>query len=215
MTEFVGPREDYGAEALAEADLLPDPIAQFELWLAEATEAGLFEPSAFVLGTVSNSGGPQARTVLLRRVSAGGFQFFTNYESRKGEAITLNPKVSMVFGWYPLFRQVLVEGVARRLSDAESDAYFATRPRESQLGAWASRQSASLDARADLDLAVEEVGRRFEGFEEIPRPPFWGGYGVIPLRIEFWKGRSSRLHDRIVFERDAEGGAWRIGRLQP
>jgi pyridoxamine 5'-phosphate oxidase len=213
--DYLGSREDYGAEALAESSLLSDPMEQFSMWLKEATEAGLFEPSAFVLGTRAESGSLQARTVLLRGLDTDGFLFYTNYDSRKGVAIGAGAAVSMVFGWYPLYRQVLVEGRASKVEAGVSDAYFATRPRDSQLGAWASDQSAEVASRAELDAKVAEIEARFEGVESIPRPPFWGGYRIVPTRIEFWKGRSNRLHDRIVFSRESASVPWQVSRLQP
>jgi pyridoxamine 5'-phosphate oxidase len=213
--DFLGSREDYGAEALAESSLLADPLEQFSAWLQEATDAGLFEPSAFVLGTLAQDGSLQARTVLLRGLETDGFLFYTNYESRKGAAIGAGAAVSMVFGWYPLYRQVLVEGRASKVDAEVSDAYFATRPRESQLGAWASAQSSEVSSRAELDANVAEIEARFDGVERIPRPPFWGGYRVVPTRIEFWKGRSNRLHDRIVFSRESASAPWQVSRLQP
>jgi pyridoxamine 5'-phosphate oxidase len=213
--EFLGSREDYGAEALAESSLLSDPMEQFSVWLQEATDSGLFEPSAFVLGTLAQDGSLQGRTVLLRGLDADGFLFYTNYESRKGAAIGDGAAVSMVFGWYAMYRQVLVEGSASRVEPEVSDAYFATRPRESQIGAWASAQSSEVTSRAELDAKVAEIEARFEGVERIPRPPFWGGYRVVPTRIEFWKGRSNRLHDRIVFSRELASDPWQVMRLQP
>lgn len=215
MAGFLGNREDYGSEALDEFDLSGGPFAIFHRWLDDAVAAGIFEPTAFVLGTLSAHGAPQARTVLLRELADQGFKFFTNYESRKGVGIEQDPRVSMVFGWYPIYRQVLVEGTAFRVSPEESDAYFATRPRGSQIGAWASRQSSPMATRQELEQQVAEVTERFEGVDPLPRPDFWGGYVVVPHRIEFWKGRSSRLHDRIVFTRSAESDQWQLQRLQP
>lgn len=223
--------EDYGQQALEEFAVNADPLKQFSLWLAEAEQAGIFEPNAFVLGTVSrqpavsdgvNPGGtdgatlatPTARTVLLRGVDADGFYFYTNYGSRKGHAIEDGAPVSMVFGWYPQFRQVLVEGFATRVDPTESDAYFNTRPRDSQISAWASNQSQPIQDRAALEAQYAQRQAEFAS-GDIPRPQFWGGYRIVPARIEFWKGRSNRLHDRIEFSRIAPDQPWTIRRLQP
>ena len=212
--DYLGKRNDYGQQALTESELIPEPIRQFSLWLAEAEQAGIFEPNAFVLGTIGANGKPSARTVLLRGVDENGFYFYTNYSSRKGEAISHGAEVSMVFGWYPQFRQVLVEGMAERVADSESDAYFNTRPRDSQISAWASNQSQPIGSREALD---EQYAQRQAEFAEgeIPRPEFWGGYRIVPTRIEFWKGRSNRLHDRIEFARLDANAPWTIRRLQP
>jgi len=212
--DYLGKRNDYGQQALSESELIPEPIRQFSLWLAEAEQAGIFEPNAFVLGTIGANGKPSARTVLLRGVDDNGFYFYTNYSSRKGEAIAHGAEVSMVFGWYPQFRQVLVEGMAERVADSESDAYFNTRPRDSQISAWASNQSQPIGSREALD---EQYAQRQAEFAEgeIPRPEFWGGYRIVPTRIEFWKGRSNRLHDRIEFARLDANAPWAIRRLQP
>ena len=211
---YLGKRNDYGQQALSESELVAEPIIQFSLWLAEAEQAGIFEPNAFVLGTIGVNGKPSARTVLLRGVDDNGFYFYTNYSSRKGEAIAHGAEVSMVFGWYPQFRQVLVEGMAERVADSESDAYFNTRPRDSQISAWASNQSQPIGSREALD---EQYAQRQAEFAEgeIPRPEFWGGYRIVPNRIEFWKGRSNRLHDRIEFARLDANSPWTIRRLQP
>ena len=212
--DYLGKRNDYGQQALSESELVVEPIRQFSLWLAEAEQAGIFEPNAFVLGTIAADGKPSARTVLLRGVDDNGFYFYTNYSSRKGEAIAHGAEVSMVFGWYPQFRQVLVEGMAERVADSESDAYFNTRPRDSQISAWASNQSQPIGSREALD---EQYAQRQAEFAEgeIPRPEFWGGYRIVPTRIEFWKGRSNRLHDRIEFARLDANAPWAIRRLQP
>ena len=212
--DYLGKRNDYGQQALSESELVVEPIRQFSLWLAEAEQAGIFEPNAFVLGTIAADGKPSARTVLLRGVDDNGFYFYTNYSSRKGEAIAHGAEVSMVFGWYPQFRQVLVEGIAEKVAAAESDAYFNTRPRDSQISAWASNQSQPIGSREALD---EQYAQRQAEFAEgeIPRPEFWGGYRIVPTRIEFWKGRSNRLHDRIEFARLDANSPWTIRRLQP
>jgi len=204
--------EDYGQSALHEADMLDDPFEQLALWLSEAEKAEIYEPNAFVLGTIDASGKPTARTVLLKGLDHG-LLFATNYLSRKGEAIGGSADVTAVFGWYSMYRQVLVEGRAERVSGDESDDYFATRPRGSQVAAWASNQSKPIESRAALEEQFHAADERFEGDEEVPRPDFWGGFRIVPTRMEFWKGRSNRMHDRIVFER--VGDNWSVTRLQP
>jgi pyridoxamine 5'-phosphate oxidase len=210
--------EDYGQEALDETHLGANPIEQFKLWLQEAEAAAIFEPNAFVLSTVAATGQPTSRTVLLKGLDEDGFFFATNYLSRKGAALETNQKVSAVFGWYSMFRQVLVEGVAHRVPGAESDDYFHSRPHDSQVAAWSSHQSAPIENRAALDAQFDAALAKFEG-TDVPRPDYWGGYRIVPTRIEFWKGRSNRMHDRIVFEREVDEtetpGEWNIGRLQP
>ncbi len=206
--------EDYGHGALTESDLDADPIAQLRVWLSEADAFGVYEPNAMVVGTVNSEGAPTARTVLLRGIDDRGLMFFTNYESRKGQAIAAHARASAVFGWYAQHRQVIVEGVVGKISDQESDDYFATRPHGSQVSAWASAQSRVIAGRGQLEQQFAEAEQRFDGID-VPRPEFWGGYRIIPLRIEFWSGRSSRRHDRIVFERGAVEEQWTVVRLQP
>lgn len=210
--------EDYGQEALDETHLGANPIEQLKLWLLDAEAANIFEPNAFVLSTVDQNGQPTSRTVLLKGLSDEGLFFATNYLSRKGEAVEQNPKVSAVFGWYSMYRQVLIQGVADKVAAAESDEYFHSRPHDSQVAAWSSHQSKPIDNRAALDAQFDQALARFNG-KDVPRPEYWGGYRIVPTRIEFWKGRSNRMHDRIVFERtlDAAGAAtdWVIQRLQP
>lgn len=210
--------EDYGQELLDESHLLKDPIDQFKVWLREAEEQNIYEPNAFVLGTADQEGQPRSRTVLLKGVDERGFFFATNYLSRKGEALVTNPKVSAVFGWYSIYRQVLIQGVAEKVVAAESDDYFDTRPHESKVAAWSSQQSQPIESRSALDFQFESALAKFEG-TETPRPDFWGGYRINPTRIEFWKGRSNRMHDRIEYVRtlSASGvpGEWQVQRLQP
>ena len=182
--------------------------------MKDAEEAEIYEPNAFVLATVDASGAPTARTVLLKSVDTDEFFFATNYQSRKGKAIGNESAVSMVFGWYQMHRQVVIDGIARRATEQQSDNYFAARPRESQLSAWASQQSQPIRDRALLEQQLLEARENF-GTGVIPRPPFWGGYVVEPQRIEFWNGRSNRLHDRLVFERQSRKLPWQITRLQP
>lgn len=205
---------DYGQVALDESHLGADPIAQLAEWLVEVEKAGVYEPNAFVLGTIGADGKPTARTVLLKGISEAGFFFATNYLSRKGQALAANPNVTMVFGWYAQHRQVVIEGVAHKVDAAESDAYFATRPRDSQIATAASQQSQPIADRATLDAQYQAKATQYAG-QDVPRPEHWGGYRIEPTRIEFWNGRSNRLHDRIVFERSNAQASWQVTRLQP
>lgn len=210
--------EDYGQDLLDETHLHADPIEQFKIWLQEAEAEGIYEPNAFVLGTVDEAGKPRSRTVLLKGLDDHGFFFATNYLSRKGEALDVNPNVSAVFGWYSMYRQVLIQGVAQRAEAEASDNYFNSRPHESRVAAWSSKQSHPIESRAALDAQFDDALERFADAEP-PRPDYWGGYVIVPTRIEFWKGRSNRMHDRIEFVRDlpADGApsAWQVQRLQP
>ena len=210
--------EDYGKEALDETHLLDDPIEQFKVWLLEAETEEIYEPNAFVLGTVTAQNTPSSRTVLLKGVDEHGFFFFTNFDSRKGKAIAQNPSVSAVFGWYSMYRQVLIEGVAKTVPDEDSDEYFHSRPQDSQVAAWSSNQSRPIANRDALDAQFQSALERFKN-DEVPRPEYWGGYRIVPTRIEFWKGRSNRMHDRIAYSRtlDTAGSPsqWSIQRLQP
>jgi pyridoxamine 5'-phosphate oxidase len=190
-----------------------DPLALFGQWFEAAREAGLFLPEAMTLATADPDGRPSARMVLLKQFDDEGFTFFTNFGSRKAAELDANPHAALVFHWAILERQVRIEGRAERLDEAHSTAYFRTRPRGSQLGAWASEQSRPLARRQDLEARYREADERFAG-KEIPLPPFWGGYRVRPERMEFWQGRVSRLHDRWVWRRGMEPG-WTIERLYP
>jgi pyridoxamine 5'-phosphate oxidase len=201
------------AHGLAEEELDPDPFRQFQVWFEDAIAQDLPEPNAMSLATVDGDGQPSLRTVLLKLYDREGFVFFTNYESRKAIQIAGNPRVALLFPWVALARQVHILGRARRIPAAESLRYFATRPRGSQIGAWASPQSQVIGSRSLLEQKVGEIKRRFaEG--EIPLPDFWGGFRVVPEEIEFWQGRDSRLHDRFRYRRDGSL-SWTIERLAP
>ncbi len=200
------------SDELTEHDLLPDPIALVQRWFADAQAAGLEQHDAMTLATATAEGRPSARAVLLKGIDQRGFAFFTNYESRKGRELEANPHAALMLLWIPLQRQVRVGGRVERLSAEESDAYFATRPRGSQLGAWASRQSEPLPDRAELEARWAALDVRHAG-DVVPRPPHWGGYRVEPDEIEVWQGRANRLHDRFRYLRSPDG--WTHERLQP
>ncbi len=197
---------------LSEPDLDADPIRQFQTWYEEAIGTGIPEPNGMGLATVAPDGQPSLRTVLLKLYDQRGFVFFTNYESRKATEMDGNPKVACLFPWVGLARQVCILGQVEKISTAESLGYFVTRPRGSQIGAWASHQSQVISSRSLLEMKVAEMRRRF-GEGEIPLPDFWGGFRVIPASIEFWQGRESRLHDRFRYSRDGDG--WAVTRLAP
>ena len=203
------------AEDQGEEELTADPITRFRALLAEAEaidRSVLPEPTAMMLATVGADGQPSLRVVLLKAVDERGFVFYTNLESRKGRELSAHPQAALCFHWQVLERQVRIEGDAEPVSAAEADAYFATRARLSQIGAWASRQSRALSSDAELDERVHEMERRFAGVK-VPRPPHWSGFRVVPQRIEFWRNRAYRLHERLVYER--AGGQWRVIRLYP
>ncbi|HEX7298961.1 MAG TPA: pyridoxamine 5'-phosphate oxidase [Solirubrobacteraceae bacterium] len=207
-----GERRDYEGGELDPARVAVDPVEQFRAWFQDAREAGVYEPEAMTVSTVGADGRPSSRYVLLRGLDERGFAFYTNYQSAKGQALSERPHAALTFGWLALHRSVRVEGPAARLPEQESDAYFAARPRAAQISAWASPQSTVIAGRDALDRAVVEIEARFAG-QDVPRPPHWGGFVVAPERVEFWQGRSGRLHDRVRYERD--GGGWRIERLAP
>lgn len=204
--------QENSAQGLDFGDLATDPLSQFREWYALTPEAGLVDATAMTLATVDSDGKPSARIVLLKEIRDEGFVFFTNYHSRKGRELIANPDCSLVFWWDRLGRQVRIEGRARQLSVEDSDAYFATRPRDSQLGAWASPQSQVVDSRGWLEQRLTELTHQHDG-HEIPRPPHWGGFCVVPARVEFWLSRGARMHDRFSYER--QGAGWRVQRLAP
>lgn len=191
-----------------------DPVALFAGWFAEAQAAEPNDPDAMALATADPTGLPDVRMVLLKQADARGFVFFTNEQSAKGGELAGNPKAALVLHWKSLRRQVRVRGPVERVSAAEADAYFATRSRESRIGAWASDQSRPLESRAAFEARIAEVERRFDG-SEVPRPPHWGGYRIVPVEIEFWMDRAHRMHDRIRFSRDGAAAAWKKTRLYP
>lgn len=205
-------RLTYTLAQLTEADVDPDPIRQFQLWFDQALSVNILEPNAMTLATATKDGLPSARIVLLKGVSDRGFVFYTNYESHKGQELTENPQAALVFLWKALERQVRIEGMVEKVSDEETVAYFHSRPRESQLGAWVSNQSQVITNRQVLEQRLAELSQEYQN-REIPRPPHWGGYCVIPHTIEFWQGRPSRLHDRLRYRLNEH--QWMIERLAP
>ncbi|MFD5584447.1 pyridoxamine 5'-phosphate oxidase [Streptomyces sp. NPDC058733] len=208
-------RKQYRAEGLSEAGLAATPVAQFARWFRQAAEeAHLFEPNAMVVSTADAEGRPSARTVLLKGFDEQGFVFYTNYDSRKARELAENPHVSLLFPWHPMARQVIVLGEARRTGRDETAAYFRSRPHGSQLGAWASAQSSVIASRAELDEAYAELEARYPEGEQVPVPPHWGGFRVVPRSVEFWQGRENRMHDRLRYVAKADGG-WRVERLSP
>ena len=209
--KLAGIRQDYALKTLEEKDVDRDPLKQFGVWMVEAIHARVPEPTAMSLSTVGADGRPAGRIVLLKGLEPGGFVFYTNYDSRKGRDLAAHPLAALTFLWKELERQVRIEGRVEKVSAQDSDAYYATRPLGSRIGAWASPQSAAIDHRAWLETRWAELTQKYG--DSPPRPPHWGGYRVIPDYLEFWQGRLSRLHDRIAYQR--EGGTWKIARLAP
>jgi pyridoxamine 5'-phosphate oxidase len=212
-TDLASLRADYSRAGLTEDDLVPDPVAFFHRWMRDAVEAGLHEPNAMVLSTATTDGRPSARMVLLKGLSDAGFVFFTNTRSRKGDELAANPQCALLFPWHPLERQVRIDGTAHPLGAADVAAYFATRPRGSRLGAWASHQSRVVAGREELAEAYAAAEARFPDDAPVPVPDEWGGYVVRPEAVEFWQGRPGRMHDRLVYRRTPSG--WAIERLAP
>jgi len=204
-------RSDYVLKTLEEKDVDRDPLKQFGVWMVEAIHARVPEPTAMNLATVGGDGRPSARVMLLKGLEPGGFVFFTNYQSRKGRDLTAHPFAALTFLWKELERQVRIEGRVEKVSEADSDAYYLTRPLGSRIGAWASPQSATIEDRAWLERRWAELTQHHG--EEPPRPPHWGGYRVVPDYLEFWQGRMSRLHDRVAYVKEA--ASWKIVRLAP
>ncbi len=205
-------RKEYTRSGLSESDVNPEPVEQFRRWFEEALAADLHEPNAMIVATASPDGLPSARVVLLKGFDDRGFVFYTNYEGRKGRELEENPRAALLFYWGELERQVRIEGTASRVSEEESDAYYASRPRGSRLGALASEQSRVVGSREVLEGRIRTLEAEYEG-RDVPRPAFWGGYRVEPEAMEFWQGRENRLHDRLVYRRG--DGGWKMERLQP
>ena len=212
LHEIAALRSEYSAQPLREDEVAAEPVAQFSAWLSDAVTAAIHEPNAMVLATTDATGVPSARNVLLKHVDVDGFVFYTNRDSRKGRELVANPRAALVFSWLPIYRQVIVLGDVAPTGDVEDDVYFASRPRGSQLAAWASRQSHPLSSREELEARFDEMRARFEG-GDVTRPGFWGGFRLRPVSVEFWQGRRDRLHDRLRYTREA--GSWRLERLNP
>jgi len=212
MNDIATIRKEYSKASLDEATISKNPIQQFDIWFKEAVTAKIPEPNAMNLATV-NGGRPASRTVLLKGVENGKFVFYTNYQSRKGKELDENPACALTFFWPELERQVRIEGVASRVDAKRSDEYFQIRPRGSQVGSWASPQSSVIKGRSILDERAKQIEEKFKGQDKLPRPHQWGGFEIDPILIEFWQGRPSRLHDRILFTKDESG--WKVNRLAP
>lgn len=212
--DYSGLRREYETTGLRRSEMHPDPIQQFDTWFSTAVHSGLPDANAMTLATTTKSGRPSARVVLLKGFDQNGFVFFTNYQSDKGRELEANPWAALAFYWMPLERQVRISGAVEKTSRAESEEYFHSRPRGSQLGAWVSHQSQVIDARRILDARLAEMTERFTGQKVIELPPHWGGYRVAPETMEFWQGRANRLHDRFRYTRQKDG-SWKLDRLAP
>lgn len=204
-------RRDYRQRKLERNNLDKNPFEQFKLWLGEAIKSEVLEPNAMILSTATKTGIPSSRTVLLKEIDERGLIFFTNKESRKAKEMIENPEVSLVFWWAPLERQVAIQGKAEQIDKADDENYFTKRPRGNQLGCWASRQGAVISSREILEDEFRRLDELYK--DKVPLPPFWGGFRIIPTRFEFWQGRSNRLHDRFMYQK--ENGSWTICRLSP
>ena len=213
MKDIAHIRKDYTKTSLDVKSVSKDPIQQFDHWFKEAVTAEVPEPNAMTLATVNAEGRPSTRVVLLKGVENGKFVFFTNYQSNKGQELDQNPACSLTFWWPELERQICLEGIASRIDAKRSEEYFQSRPRGSQVGAWASPQSSMINDRSILEERVKQMEEKFKGLEKLPKPHQWGGFEIDPLMIEFWQGRPSRLHDRILFTK--VDGVWRVDRLAP
>ncbi len=207
-------RKDYSAHTLEMDDVSPNPVEQFQVWFDEALNAEVPEPNAMTLSTATTNGIPSARIVLLKGITDGSFLFYTNYNSRKGQELLANPRAALTFLWHELQRQVRIEGRVEVLSAEASTRYFQSRPKGSQIGAWASPQSTQIESREALEEKVKQLEEDYRSAEALPKPEHWGGYQVVPHRVEFWQGRSSRLHDRIEYTL-SEDGSWSVARLAP
>jgi pyridoxamine 5'-phosphate oxidase len=214
MSKYASLRQEYKKHQLSELNALQDPLAQFDLWFHEAINAGVLEPNAFTLATVGENGTPSARVLLLKGVDNGGFVFYTNYKSDKAKDIKQFPVGAMVFLWVELERQVRISGPISKITREESEAYFHSRPRESQIGAWVSPQSQVIASRDVIEDSLAAMQEKFKDTEIIPLPDNWGGYRLMPVEIEFWQGRPNRLHDRLLYSEHEDGG-WTIERLAP
>ena len=212
MSSIADLRREYASRALSEEQADPDPIRQFAAWFDEAVSAQLLDTNSMTLATVAANGDPAARIVLLKGFDDSGLVFFTNYDSAKGREVAAHPRASLLFFWAELERQVRITGSVAKVSTEESASYFRSRPFESQIGAWASTQSTAIAGRVEIETRYAELAAQYDG-QEVPLPPFWGGYRVTPERVEFWQGRRSRLHDRLLYTRQA--GAWARCRLAP